>query len=92
MNVPTINTTDAKGLRKGFWNLFIFSIKGIVTNPMGTAALEITPSSLFGITLSKLKVEKKTIPIKSLKSKGVGSRIPNPIQQEMVPIIQIGKI
>ena len=47
-SVPTKKTAVATGLRKGFWNLFMFSIKGTVNNPAGTAAINRTPSSLFG--------------------------------------------
>ena len=65
---------------------------------MGTYAIEMTPRSLFGITLSKLKVGKKYHSGQISKGfakgsafspKGVGSRIPKPIQKEMVPRLPI---
>jgi hypothetical protein len=37
----------------------ILSIKGTVIRPAGTEAIDRTPNSLLGITLSKLKVGKK---------------------------------
>ena len=59
INVPNRKTRDASGRLNGFWNLFTFSIKGTVIKPSGTAAIENTPSNLFGITRSKLNVGKK---------------------------------
>ncbi len=53
------NNAIAKGRRNGFWNLFTLSINGTVINPNGTAAIDSTPKSLFGITLKRLNVGKK---------------------------------
>jgi hypothetical protein len=81
--------------------LFTFSINGTVINPIGTAAIENTPSSLLGITRSKLNVGKKYHSGKissgvakgsAFSPNGVGSRTPKPIQQEIVPKIQTGKM
>ena len=81
--------------------MFTFSINGTVIKPSGTAAIENTPNSLFGITRSKLNVGKKYHSGKTssgvakgsaLSPKGVGSRTPKPIQHEIVPKIQTGKI
>lgn len=57
--MPKRNTLVATGRRKGFWNLLTFSMKGTVIRPAGTAAMDSTPSSLLGITRSRLKVGKK---------------------------------
>ena len=46
--VPIKKTALATGRRNGFWNLLILSIKGTVNNPAGTAAINNTPSNLFG--------------------------------------------
>ena len=100
-NVPTKKTKDASGRRNGFWNLLTFSINGTVINPRGTAAIENTPSSLLGITRSRLNVGKKYHSGKisravangsAYSARGVGSNTPKPIQQEIVPKIQTGKI
>jgi hypothetical protein len=97
MNVPNKNTKDASGRLNGFWNLFTFSINGTVIKPIGTAAIENTPSNLLGITRSKLNVGKKYHSGKissgvangsALSPNGVGSRTPKPIQQDIVPKIQ----
>ena len=94
-------TKDARGRLKGFWNLFTFSIKGTVIKPIGTAAIEPTPSNLFGITRSRLKVGKKYHSGKissgvakgsAFSPNGVGSKTPRPIQHAIVPKIQTGKI
>ena len=50
-NVPNRKTVVATGRRNGFWNLLIFSIKGTVIKPAGTAAIKATPSNLFGTVL-----------------------------------------
>ena len=101
MKVPIKNTSDARGRLKGFWNLLTFSIKGTVIKPSGTAAIEKTPSNLFGITRSKLNVGKKYHSGKISNGvakgsagspNGVGSSTPKPIQQEIVPRIQTGKM
>ena len=76
-------------------------MNGTVIKPIGTAAIEPTPISLFGITRSKLNVGKKYHSGKisrgvangsALSPKGVGSSTPKPIQQAIVPKIQTGKI
>jgi len=101
VKVPTKKTKDANGRLNGFWNLFTFSINGTVIKPIGTAAIEITPSNLLGITRSKLNVGKKYHSGKissgvangsAFSPKGVGSKTPKPIQQEIVPRIQTGKM
>ena len=56
---PVMNTKLAIGRRKGFWNLFTFSIKGTVIRPAGTAAIANTPNNLLGKTRNKLNVGKK---------------------------------
>ena len=56
---PKTNNKLAIGRRKGFWNLFTFSINGIVTRPIGTEAIASTPNNLFGNTRNKLNVGKK---------------------------------
>ena len=56
---PNRNTNIANGLRKGFWKLLIFSKKGTVIKPTGTAAIAKTPNNLFGKIRNKLKVGKK---------------------------------
>ena len=93
--------TIATGRLKGFWNLLILSMKGTVIRPAGTAAIDRTPNSLLGITLSKLKVGKKYHSGKI--SRGVangfagspiitGSRTAKPIIQAKVPKITTGKM
>ena len=56
---PIMNNKLAIGRRNGFWNLFTFSINGIVINPAGTAAIANTPNNLLGNTRNKLNVGKK---------------------------------
>ena len=99
--VPTKNTSEAKGRLKGFWNLLTFSINGTVISPIGTAAMDTTPSNLLGITRSKLNVGKKYHSGKisngvangsAFSPNVVGARTPKPIQHEIVPKIQTGKI
>lgn len=101
INVPAKNTNDANGRLNGFWNLFTFSIKGTVIKPRGTAAIEPTPNNLLGITRSKLNVGKKYHSGKisngvakgsALSPRVVGVRTPKPIQHEIVPRIQTGKM
>ena len=97
---PNIKTKLAIGRRNGFWNLFTFSINGIVINPAGTAAMANTPNNLLGSTRNKLKVGKKyhsgKISNGVLKGSAgspncVGAITANPIQQAKVPKIHIGK-
>ena len=101
VNVPNRNTSDARGRLNGFWNLFTFSMNGTVIRPIGTAAIDKTPSNLFGITRNKLNVGKKYHSGKISKGvakgsarspNGVGVKTPRPIQHEIVPKIQTGKI
>ena len=101
INVPKMNTNEATGRLNGFWNLFTFSKKGTVISPIGTAAIEITPKSLLGITRNKLNVGKKYHSGKisngvangsAFSPNGVGSKTPKPIQHAIVPKIQTGKI
>ena len=101
MNVPNRNTSEANGRLNGFWNLFTFSINGTVIRPIGTAAIEPTPISLFGITRRRLNVGKKYQSGKisrgvangsAFSPNGVGSSTPKPIQQAIVPKIQTGKM
>ena len=81
--------------------MLTFSINGTVINPIGTAAIDKTPSSLFGITRNKLNVGKKYLSGKissgvakgsAFSPSGVGSKTPKPIQHEIVPKIQTGNI
>ena len=100
-NVPNKNTVEAIGRRKGFWNLFTFSIKGTVIKPTGTAAIASTPNNLLGKTRNKLKVGKKYHSGKI--SKGVangfafspiadGCITANPITIAKVPKIHTGNM
>ena len=56
---PKMNNALAIGRRKGFWNLFTFSINGTVISPAGTAAIANTPNNLLGNTRNRLNVGKK---------------------------------
>lgn len=95
------NITIATGRLNGFWNLFILSINGTVISPAGTAAIDNTPSSLFGITLNKLKVGKKyhsgrissgVANGSAFSPSGEGDRTDNPITQARVPNMHTGNI
>ena len=97
--VPKRNTDEAIGRRKGFWNLFTFSINGTVSRPAGTAAIDTSPINLFGITRNKLNVGNKyhSGKISNGVAKGSdfspiaeGSRIASPTRQAIVPKITIG--
>ena len=55
IKVPTKNTVVATGRRKGFWNLLMFSMKGTVNRPAGTAAMKSTPNNLLGTVLKTWK-------------------------------------
>ena len=101
VTVPSKNTVVATGRRKGFWNLFIFSIKGTVNKPAGTAAIKTTPNNLFGTVLNNWNTGKKYHSGKI--SNGVangfagsvsndGSKTAKPIQDANVPKITTGKI
>ena len=79
----------------------MLSIKGTVINPTGTAAMDNTPRSLLGITLSKLKVGKKyhsgrisrgVANGSAFSPKGEGESTDNPITQDKVPKMHTGKI
>ena len=79
----------------------MLSIKGTVINPTGTAAIDSTPSNLFGITLNKLKVGKKyhsgrissgVANGSAFSPKGEGERTDNPITQDKGPNMQTGNI
>ena len=100
-SVPIKNIVVATGLRKGFWNLFIFSINGTIIKPAGTDAIDSTPINLLGITRNKLKVGKKYHSGKI--SNGVangfagspmaeGSRTDSPTSHAIVPKITTGNI
>ena len=97
---PNIKTKLAIGRRNGFWNLLTFSINGTVINPAGTAAIANTPSNLLGKTRNKLNVGKKyhsgkisngVLNGSAGSPNWVGAITPKPIQQAIVPSIQIGK-
>ena len=90
---PNRNTNIANGLRKGFWKLLIFSKKGTVIKPTGTAAIAKTPNNLFGKIRNKLKVGKKYHSGKisngvangsAFSPNGVGSKTPKPRQQHLM--------
>ena len=94
--VPIRKTVVAMGLRNGFWNLLMFSINGTVISPAGTAAIDSTPISLFGMTLNRLNVGKKYHSGRISKgvAKGLagspiteGSRTASPTSQAIVPKI-----
>ena len=79
----------------------MLSINGTVINPNGTAAIDKTPKSLFGITRNKLNVGKKYHSGKisrgvangsAFSPKGEGERTDNPITQDKVPSMHTGKI
>ena len=93
--------TIATGRLKGFWNLLILSMKGTVIRPAGTEAIDRTPNSLLGITLSKLKVGKKYHSGKisrgvangsAFSPIGEGDSTDKPITQDNVPKITTGKM
>ena len=98
---PKINNKLAIGLRNGFWNLFTFSINGIVIKPAGTAAIAKTPNNLLGNTRNKLNVGKKYHSGKISNgvlngSAGspicVGANVAKPTQHVKIPNIVNGKI
>lgn len=95
------NNPIATGLRNGFWNLLILSIKGTVIKPAGTAAIDKTPSNLLGITRNKLNVGKKyhsgrisrgVANGSAFSPRGEGDKTDSPITQDNVPNMQTGNI
>lgn len=54
-----MNKHIAAGLLNGFWNLVVFSNKGVSIRIPGTDAIETTPMILEGSTLSRSNVAKK---------------------------------
>ena len=96
-----MNTVVAIGLLKGFWNLLMLSIKGIVINPAGTEAIDKTPINFIGITLNKLKVGKKYHSGKisngvangfAASPNPIGSSTASPTLHAIVPSITTGNI
>jgi len=74
---PKMNIKLAIGRRNGFWNLFTFSINGIVIRPAGTAAIANTPNNLFGNTRNKLILTFYQKPNETALSIGKHAPIPN---------------
>ena len=91
----------AIGRRSGFWNLFNLSIIGIISKPIGTINIKVTPNSLLGIVRRSWNVGKKyhSGRISSGVAKGfasfpieIGSSTDKLITQINVLKITIGKI